>query len=294
MSRVFFFSPARSCAVCSLLSAMVLAGTVARAQNHGASPYVDASAKASSDDITNARGYANVGFNPDIMSVPGRPFTATRVYSERLAPAGSAEQTPPRTVEVIIARDKQGRVHYESTTPSGGPIGVIIYDPVAHTLSEYSTTPEGGMPEDAVATVTRLNQLSEGARPTSQASDESAGLPAELNSGSVDASPAAVAAPAPASSAQKLPAPNDLPARSINGVQAVGYRTVQKYGDRQQFFMIQEDWFSPEYAVNVRQEVLRQNQLESSVETRDLAAGDPDPDLFRVPGGYVVKMVKTE
>ncbi|HTR65309.1 MAG TPA: hypothetical protein VMH85_06030 [Terriglobales bacterium] len=272
----------------SALAIIALAGsTLAPAQE--ASRYMKANLKAGSDDMANARGYINVGFNPDIMSVPGRPFTATRVYSERhVLPGASASADSVPSVEVTIARDRMGRVHYESTTAQGGPIGVMIYDPVAHTIAEYSMTSDRGMPDDAVAKITKLTLATDMMGPVAQP-DESTDETDAVGSTGLQAPPpvkyVTTAAPAVA---PKLPAPSDLPERSIHGVPALGYRTVQKYGDRQQSFMIQEDWFSPQYAINVRQDVLRQNTLESTVETRDVVPGDPDPDLFRVPGGYVV------
>ena len=258
------------CALCAIPAA---------AQKAGVSAYFAAYLKANAADINNARGYGNVGFNPDIMSIPGKPFTATRIYTE----AGSS-------VEVTVARDKVGRVHYESAAPEGGPIGVVIYDPIAHTLSRYSIARDHGIDNDATATVTRLAPLGEMSRPapSSDQALSSADNPAGDGGSTASGATASVAAPAATVPANKVPAPADLPQQVVNGIAAIGQRSVEKYGSEQQFFMIQEEWFSPEYAINLRQSVWRQNKLDSSVETRDLAAGDPDPDLFRVPGGYSI------
>jgi len=278
---LFSCSRLRLLAVGSAFAALALAASAALGQKPAAPAYSSTVMQASAADLSNARGYGNVGFSPNIMSVPGKPFTATRIYTE----AG-------RSVQVTIARDSVGRIHYESAAPEGGPIGVIIYDPIAHTLSQYSTTTEGGIADDAQATVTQMGLVSEmtHSAPLSAdpASPELGDQATESSSAISGSAPAAVAAAPPRPSGPKLPSPSDLPEQLVNGIAAVGQRSVQKYGDRQQFFMIQEEWFSPEYDINLRQSVWRQNTLDSTVETRDLVAGDPDPDLFRVPGGYSI------
>ena len=53
------------------------------------------------------------------------------------------------------------------------------------------------------------------------------------------ASPAAVAA---------LPAGLEFPEHSIAGVTVVGHRTVLRYGKKQEYFQIEDNWFSPELA----------------------------------------------
>ena len=261
-------------ALSSVCAALAFSVPRAQGQKPGISAYFDAYMNATAADLNNARGYGNVGFSPDIMSIPNKPFTATRVYTE----GGSS-------VEVTIARDKVGRVHYESAAPLGGPIGVVIYDPVAHTLSQYSTTRDRGIEDDAVATVTHFGPVGDMVRSAPASGQES--MNQESDAAVADLVPA-VQASASGVSASELPSPRDLPRQAVNGIAAVGQRTVQKYGDRQQFFMIQEDWLSPDYALNVKQSVWRQNKLDSTVETKDLVAGDPDPDLFRVPGGYSI------
>ena len=252
--------------------------TPALAQRQSASRFTDAVGKASAQDLANAGGYSNVGFNPDVMSIPGKPFTATRVYTEHRGSAGDSE----KSVEVTIARDSLGRVHYESAAVAGGPIGVMIYDPVGHTISEYSISPQRGIDDDAVAKVTRLKPVGNLSHPIASLQSAAAvsGASSELEA---EAQPAAQIH----SAAPKAPAASDLPERSINGVRAIGYRTALNFASTG-LLMVQEDWFSPEYAINLRQMVLRQNTVESTVETRDVIPGEPDPDLFRVPGGYSI------
>jgi len=92
-------------------------------------------------------------FNPAIYSIRDKPFTAKRVYTfrrirpEELNSAGHCSRSaaltaaPDLSEEVIVARDKAGRVRYETRRPAKGEITVMIYDPIAHTLSQYYVSP---------------------------------------------------------------------------------------------------------------------------------------------------------
>ena len=42
----------------------------------------------------------------------------------------------------------------------------------------------------------------------------------------------------------------------------------------------------PDLAVNLKNDIVRESIGESTIETRNLVDGEPDSDLFRVPGGY--------
>jgi hypothetical protein len=68
--------------------------------------------EASAKSFANAHGYAGVGFSPAIMSIPDKPFTAKRLYSNQRK-ENVVDVGPPITAECTIARDTQGRVHYE-------------------------------------------------------------------------------------------------------------------------------------------------------------------------------------
>jgi hypothetical protein len=56
----------------------------------------------------------------------------------------------------------------------------------------------------------------------------------------------------------------------------------------QEYFQIEDNWFSPEFALDMRQVILRETIGEERVETHDIIPGEPDPSLFEVPPGYEV------
>jgi hypothetical protein len=86
-----------------------------------------------------------------------------------------------------------------------------------------------------------------------------------------------------------IPLTDDLGEKEINGIRAVGFRQVIRYGKSQQDFLIQDEWFSPEYAMNVAYSLLRSNpHMKTSYELIAIVDGEPDPSLFQLPAGYVV------
>jgi hypothetical protein len=284
---------------------MILATLPAVSQVQGTSVYGDVCIKAGTADFANAHGHSSISFNPAIYSIPDKPFTATRVYTFRkilpeefnaqghFSRSSNSAAVPDLSEEVIVARDKVGRVHYETRRPARGEIAVMIYDPVAHTLSQYYLTADRGMPDDAVAKVTYFQLMSKLSRPiTATPPDETSDPPADFvpQPGS-PSSPAA--APSSIAAAKKIDPPSqDLPEQSINGIRVVGYRMVHKYGDKNQYLQIVEDWLSPEYLVNLRNDIVRESIGESTIETRDIIDGEPDPSLFHVPGGYLIRKSK--
>jgi hypothetical protein len=268
------------------------------AQKQGTSAYGDVCMKASLADLANAHGHANVGFNPPIYSVPDKPFTANRVYTFRRIHLGqlnsqerpsvlTAITKPDLSEEVIIARDRMGRVHYETRQPARGEIAIMIYDPVAHTLSEYYLTADRDMPDNAVATVKRMQRMSKLSRPIAE-------TPAEESSDHatdsiVSKSPVpTTATPVPAPITID-PSPRDLLEQSIEGYRVIGYRLAHKYGERNEYLQTQDDWLSPDYLIGILQDIVRDSIGESTIETRDIVDGEPDPSLFRVPGGYLIR-----
>jgi hypothetical protein len=265
-----------------------------RAQTNGTWEKVYSSLMAQAEK--NAHGHANVGFSPEIISIQHKPFAATRTYSDERMEDGKTVGDPIRA-EWTIARDDKGRIHYEMAFESKekgqlviGGFDIQIYDPVAHTLTRYFAKADHSLPTEPKAEVRKLKLMSELTKPLPAAAPKDQGeeIP--------DASPASGQshpmnkAPAPAISI--VPTKDDLPVQSIDGIRAVIHRTVLKYGDKQQFVQIQDDWLSPEFALDMRQVVLRETTGKQTVETKDIVAGDPDPALFEVPAGYVTQLVQ--
>jgi hypothetical protein len=75
----------------------------------------------------------------------------------------------------------------------------------------------------------------------------------------------------------------------IGGLRALGFRKVRAYGKDKHEFLIQEEWFSPEYAINLRYIILRSYpDMKTTTETLNVVDGEPDPALFQVPPGYAI------
>src|ERR1700722_15432604 len=68
---------------------------------------------AAAQGFADAHGYAGVGFAPALISIPGKPFTATRTYTDKRKDADGVHEFPPLSADFTIARDDKGRIHYE-------------------------------------------------------------------------------------------------------------------------------------------------------------------------------------
>jgi hypothetical protein len=216
-----------------------------------------------------ANGYATVGFAPAILTIPDHPFTATRVYTEwarspepedRGAPA-----KPVVTTTVTIARDSMGRIHFESSR-APGETAVLISDPVEHLHLRY---------ELSQRTAQRCTQptMSQISRPyTPPRVDASKPVP-----------PATPAVDVPKSTKQEL-GTKEMEGELAYGRQYISYR-AQKAELKS---MLQEDWFTPELGVNLRESNDYSGQNRYTIETRDIKRGEPDPNLFQLPPGYLL------
>ena len=244
--------------------------------------------------VANARGHANVSFSPEIMSIPNKPFTATRTYSDQRMENGQ-NVGDPITTECTIARDDKGRVHYEMAFESAekgnlviGGFDIQIYDPIAHTLSRYFAKADHPLPLAPTAEVRKLRLMSELAKPLHAVVPKDQGDENGGASTATEASKANKASDPPP--IIFIPTKDNLPVQSVDGIPAVIHRTVLKYGEKQQFVLIQEEWFSPDYAMDIRRTVLRETVGNETVETKDIVPGPPDLALFEIPPGYVIQL----
>jgi hypothetical protein len=278
----------------SLACLAVLLVPAVTAQTNGSWEKVYSSLMA--QDLANARGHANVGFNPAIMSIPHKPFSATRTFSDQRMQNGK-NVGDPIMAEWTVARDDKGRIHYEMAFESKekgqlviGGFDIQIYDPVAHTLSRYFAKSDHSLPSDPTAEVRKLKLMSELTKPLPAAAPDD--QPEEI----IAASPATEESDPTNKSAGPaitvVPTKDDLSVQWVDGIAAVSHRTVIKSGDQQQFFQIQDEWFSPDFAMDIRQIVLRQTIGKQTVETKDIVSGEPDPALFEIPPGYIVQQVR--
>lgn len=247
-------------------------------------------------------GYCNVGFYPEILPILNKPFTATRIYSDQRMENGQ-NVGDPITAEYTIARDDKGRIHYE--TVSGGiekgklAIGefhIEICDPVAHSLSRYSAKADHSLPSEPTAKVHHQRRrdywnprnfviVSEEPLRTALQQDQSEenDSPATQESNTKNKA----SDPAPKFFIQTK---DNFPVQSVDGISVVVRRIILKYGEKQQFFQIQEEWLSPDYGMDIRTTDLRETVGIETVETKNIVPGPPDPTLFEIPPGYVIEL----
>ena len=271
----------------------VLSVSALSAQTNGSWEKVYLSLMAQAD--ANAHGHANVSFSPAIISIPNKPFTATRTYSDQRMENGE-NVADPITAECTIARDDKGRVHYEMAFESKekgklviGGFDIQIYDPVAHTMSRYFAKADHSLPSEPTAEVRKLKLMSELSKPLPAAAPKDQG---EENGGASTATEESnttnkASDPPPTIF---VPTKDNLPVQSIDGIPAVIHRTILKYEEKQQFFQIQEDWLSPDYAMDIRRTVLRETIGNETIDTKDIVPGLPDLALFEIPPGYVIQL----
>ena len=269
----------------------VLLVTAVTAQTTGSYEKVHSSLMAQAE--ANAHGYGQVGFSPEILAIPQKPFTATRTYSYQRTENGKnvGERV---TAECTIARDDKGRIHYEMACEACerkekiGGCAVHIYDPVAHTLTRYFARADHSLPSEPKANVRKLALMRE-----LIGKSMSAATPKDEGEENIDAPPATEEPKPtnqpPQSAVAIVPTKDDLPVQWVDGMPAVIHRTVEKTGDKQQFVLIQDNWFSPDFAMDIRMIVLRETGKQT-FGTKDIVSGEPDPALFEIPPGYAIQL----
>jgi len=258
-----------------LLAATFLAASVAFSQDSTTPPpptltYDQALQQASNAEQQYANGYATIGYSPAILTIPNRPFTATRVYTEWAR--GGSQDTPVVSTTVTIARDAAGRIHYESSRVAGD-VAVMISDPVQHMNYEYEVNSASPTGMAASCTQPTMSQISQ---------------PAPAPDPSAPASTATIAPPA-ASTTLPTPTKVELGTQPLNGTVAYGQSRTD-FVDLQPgvLTMVTVSWFSPDMGLNVRQTNDYSNQNRFSIETTNLVTGDPDPSLFALPSSYTL------
>ncbi len=268
---------------------------------HNNSPFEKAFLALMNQEVANGKGHETCGFNPFLISIPNKPFTATRTFTDQRQENGS-DVGNPITASWTIARDDKGRVHYEmafETKQDGrlviGGFDIQIYDPVAQTITRYFTDRDHAPPAKPTAEVRKLKLMSEISKPLPP--------PPRENENTEPSSALAVQKPSPAMPSQKsepakpapvefVPTTDNLPPQSIDGITVVVHRIILKYGDNHQFIHIDEDWLSPDYGIDMRRTTLRESIGIETVETKDIIPGPPDPSLFEIPPAYIVQVEK--
>lgn len=219
-----------------------------------------------------SQGYSTIGYNPSILTIPGRPFVAQRSYEEF---SRSDKDHPVLTVSFTIARDSAGRIHYESSRrPS--EVDVIISDPVAHIQYRYFVkNPKPSHPTAEKCTEPLMRHIS--------------GQMQQLTAPSQHASLQIVGFEPQTQASQAPETKEDLGTRSFEGLEAYGEGvtsfTSTRYGTKK---MYREDWFSADFGLTLLELKDFEGQNVFSVITHDFVFSEPDPVLFQPPHGYIV------
>jgi|GEM_PF-5706364 len=215
-----------------------------------------------------AHGYASIGYSPAIMTIPNRPFTATRTYTEW--PENGTPDAPTRTTNFTIARDGAGRVHYEnSTTPD--IVRVTVSDPIAHTQMRYTLLRRRNAPR----VVDRCTQPL-----MRDITSELRSTPHVQLAGYIP----------PQQTAAQQDTKEELGMWTIEGQTAFGQlHTWEVAASKYPAKTLQEEqWFAPDLAINVLDRKNFSGQPQTSVATHNLILAEPDPALFQIPDGYTV------
>lgn len=217
-----------------------------------------------------AMGSTTIGFVPAILAIPGQAFTAQRTYTQ-WDPDGDPTN-PSVTTNVTIARDSQGRIHYEnSLTP--GMTEVIVADPVTQISVRYMA----GQPASIQLVATGCSQ---------QLTSDPAQTPGNGNPTPATVAPAATPPPIPAA---PTPSKQDLGTQTIEGTPAIGQQETRYLTLDSGMVTIQlENWFSPALGLNVKETKQASGQASHTILTHQVQLGDPDPSLFALPAGFTL------
>ena len=206
-----------------------------------------------------------IGFSPVILTIPGQPFTAQRVYTQW--DSNGDPNQPDVTTTVTIARDTQGRIHYESSlTP--GIVEVIVSDPIAQLSFRYVS----GQPASVQLVASNCTQQT--------ATSASASQPPATN---------ALAATPPPIPASPTPTQQDLGTQTMQGALAYGQQQTRYLTGPSGLVTIQTvKWFAPTLGLNLQETSQYTGQANHTITTQQLQLGDPDPSLFTLPSGFTL------
>jgi hypothetical protein len=205
-----------------------------------------------------------------LMAAPviGQPYSAVQVHRtvRKLADGTTISHEGHHGV----ARDAQGRVRVEMPMDegrNGGPDTVMVFvlDPVAHTLTNWTTGPKANKTASVVK------------------------LPAERKS--------RVAAQVPTSDStrpQPIVTTEDLGMQTVQGLAVSDVRTTTivpagRSGNDAPITKTQEVWTSPDLKLVMKEQWNDPRSGERTVELENFSQAEPDPALFHPPQGYEVK-----
>jgi hypothetical protein len=220
---------------------------------------------------------ATGGLISSLLAAPvvGESYSAVQVHGRVQTLADGS--TVSHHGHHFVARDAEGRVHVEVRMAEGqngepDTVMVFVMDPVAHTITTWLSGAPSHPPNNTkVATVFKI--------------------PAAENR---PAAPAAKPNPSESSRPQPIITTEDLGTKQIQGLEVSGKRTTTivpagRSGNSAPITKTHEIWTSADLQLVVKQEWNDPRSGKRTVELEKISRTAPDPALFRVPPGYVVK-----
>lgn len=245
----------------------------------------------------------------EVKPVTGAPYTAEAV-TEFLQVLADGNRIVRRTVTRVY-RDSAGRTRRETVEADGRVTSIVISDPTTGTsyvLDPVANTAHGAklvtafVPKAAAGVdhaqgpgvVTTYVSTSAQQRTEAKALKELQ-LQAHLTAGQSGVT--VVGPPKEAldtAGSAPVPSKEDLGQQTIEGVLARGTRTTTvipagAIGNEQPIKDVLEEWHSEDLKVLVLTKHVDPRAGETTYRLTNITRGDPNPSLFAVPAGYLVK-----
>jgi hypothetical protein len=204
--------------------------------------------------------------------VIGQPYSAMQVHQtiRKLTDGTTISQKGHH----FVARDAQGRVRVEmrmAKGKNGGPDTVMVFvsDPVAHTITTWMSGPKV---ENKLASVVKI--------------------PAERK----QETPVQPLVTGASMRPQPVVTTENLGTVMLQGLPVTDVRTttvvpVGRAGNDAPITKTHEVWTSEDLKLVMKQQTEDPRTGVTTVELEEFSRAEPDPKLFRVPPGYVVKTV---
>ena len=204
--------------------------------------------------------------------VTGEPYSAMQVHKtvRRLEDGTQVSHQGHH----FVARDSTGRVRVEIRTDKGkggqpDPATVFVSDPVAHTLTTWST----GQEAKHVATVVKLSGEQKTARRPVETAKEDSSRP------------------------QPVVTKEKIGVQMLNGLAVTDVKTTTvvpagRSGNDAPITKTQEVWTSDEMKLVMKEEWTDPRSGVRTLELSQFSRAEPDAALFHAPKGYEVKDMK--
>lgn len=212
----------------------------------------------------------------------GAPYSAKETTVNAKTTGGGVKYFT--TYVTLLWRDAAGRTRGEQLGKSQSGLdfhSVTVLDPVAGISLRWPVTDDSAK---KVVTISALPAWQKVTEPVTSRFGLPSANPSNPNP-----------SPAPYSCPDCTVKTEFFPARKINGVDVVGWRTTRTYKagtmDNGQDFVAtstDETWTSPDLRINVLYINDRPELGKTTINVTDIVPGAPDPALFHAPAGYQV------